>query len=158
MGQFGQELRREREARGVALESITGVTKISGRHLLALEQEQFSALPGGVLNKGIVRGYARACGLDEDAWVDRYVTAYHGSGQIKDDDQSWIAFAENVGKARKGEDSEPDKLLRWAGVAGLMLLLVVFTWYVFAFVRGKSAEIVPGQVPRHGHMLLPGRG
>ena len=141
MGQFGQELRREREARGVALESITGVTKISGRHLLALEQENFSALPGGVLNKGIVRGYARVCGMDEDAWVERYLSAYHQSGQIKDDDQAWINFAANVGKARKGEEPESDIRLRWAGVAVLLVLLAFFTWYVVHFVTAKSAAI-----------------
>ena len=134
MGQFGQELRREREARGVALESIAGSTKINGRHLLALEQEQFSALPGGVLNKGIVRGYARACGLDEDAWVGRYLSAYSQSGQVKDDDQSWMEFAQNVGKARKPDDPEPDRRLRWAGVAVLLLVLALFAWYVLRFV------------------------
>ncbi len=144
MGQFGQDLRREREARGVALESISGVTKISGRHLHALEEERFTALPGGVLNKGIVRGYARACGMDEDAWVGRYLSAYHQSGQIKDDDQSWMEFAQNVGKARKGDDVEPDKRLRWAGVAVFLLLLLVFAWYVATFVQARSAELAPG--------------
>ncbi len=151
MGQFGQELRREREVRGVALEQISGVTKISGRHLLALEEENFSALPGGVLNKGIVRGYARACGMDEEAWVSRYLAAYHGSGQLKDDDQSWIEFAENVGKARKGEEPGPEMGLRWAGVAMLLLLLAVFTWYVVHFVGARSAAL-PG-APAHQRLM-----
>ena len=150
MGQFGQELRREREVRGVALEQISGVTKISGRHLLALEEENFSALPGGVLNKGIVRGYARACGMDEEAWVSRYLAAYHGSGQLKDDDQSWIEFAENVGKARKGEEPGPEMGLRWAGVAVLLLLLAVFTWYVVQFVGARSAALLPGASAHYG--------
>ncbi|RRA48485.1 RodZ family helix-turn-helix domain-containing protein [Acidipila sp. EB88] len=142
MGQFGQELRSAREARGVAIESISGVTKISGRHLLALEQENFSALPGGVLNKGIVRGYARVCGMDEEAWVNRYLNAYHQSGQIKDDDQSWIEFAENVGKTRHPDpETAPDKRLRWAGVAGFLVLLMVFAWYVLHFVEVRSAHL-----------------
>lgn len=148
MGEFGQELRREREARGVALESISGVTKISGRHLLALEQENFSALPGGVLNKGIVRGYARACGMDEQAWVERYLSAYHQSGQIKDDDQAWIEFAENVVKTRPGDEaSEADARLRWAGVGILLIVLALFAWYVMHFVRARSAGSAPQPVP-----------
>jgi cytoskeleton protein RodZ len=165
MGQFGQDLRREREARGVALESISGVTKISGRHLLALEEEKFTALPGGVLNKGIVRGYARACGMDEDAWVGRYLSAYHGSGQIKDDDQSWMEFTGNVGKSRKGEDGEPQTRLRWAGVAVLLALLLLFGWYVATFVQARSAGLAPrigpshavmtARMETHGHRGLP---
>ncbi len=141
MGHFGQDLRRERETRGVALESISGITKISGRHLHALEEENFSALPGGVLNKGIVRGYARACGMDEDAWVRRYLSAYEQSGQLKDDDQSWIEFAQNVGKARKGDEPEPENRLRWAGVLILLVLLACFAWYVVHFAEARSAEL-----------------
>ncbi len=143
MGQFGQDLRRERESRGVALENIAGVTKISTRHLVALEEENFSDLPGGVLNKGIVRGYARACGMDEDAWVQRYLQAYHESGQIKDDDQAWIDFAENVGKARKGEGTKPDTGVRWAGVAVMLVVLGFFAWYVVRFVAEKSVALAP---------------
>jgi cytoskeleton protein RodZ len=60
MAQFGEDLRRERESRGIALELITDSTKISSRHLVALERDRFEQLPGGVFNKGIVRGYARA--------------------------------------------------------------------------------------------------
>lgn len=143
MGDFGNDLRVERETRGVPLETITGVTKISARHLLALEQENFAALPGGVLNKGIVRGYARACGMDEDAWVERYLAAYHQSGQIKDDDQNWIDFASNVGKTRQAEETEPDTKLRWAGVGVMVVLLLFFTWYVVHFVETRSAQLAP---------------
>ena len=64
MGNFGEDLRMERMSRGIALEDITAVTKISQRHLVALEQERFRLLPGGILSKGIVRGYAGALGLD----------------------------------------------------------------------------------------------
>jgi hypothetical protein len=59
MGNFGEDLRMERLSRGIALEDITAVTKISQRHLLALEQERFRLLPGGILSKGIVRGYVK---------------------------------------------------------------------------------------------------
>ena len=67
MSQFGKDLRKERETRGIAIDTITDATKISSRHLVALEEEHFDVLPGGVFNKGIVRGYARVVGLDEDA-------------------------------------------------------------------------------------------
>ena len=42
MGNFGEDLRMERLSRGIALEDITAVTKISQRHLIALEQEKLS--------------------------------------------------------------------------------------------------------------------
>lgn len=140
MSQFGEHLRREREARGVAIESIMNATKISSRHLVALEQDHFDALPGGVLNKGIVRGYARVLGLDEDTWVSRFMSAYQQSGQLKDDDVSWIEFAENVSKGRTHDGPRPDMRLRWAGVAVLLVLLSALGWFVWHYVSQRASS------------------
>jgi cytoskeleton protein RodZ len=140
MGEFGRELRTERECRGIEIETISDSTKISSRYLTALEEDQFEQLPGGVFNKGIVRSYARIVGLDEDFWVGRYMEAYQQGGQVKTDDADWIAFAENVGKTREKEGLRPDLRLRWAGVAALLLLLVGLGWFVWSYVRGRIAE------------------
>jgi len=75
MGVFGDRLRREREMRGITLDEITESTKISRRHLEALEGEHFDQLPGGVFNKGFVRAYARFLGIDEDRAVADYSAA-----------------------------------------------------------------------------------
>src|SRR5665213_2788253 len=121
MGSFGEDLRMERMSRGIALEEITAVTKISAHHLLALEQERFRQLPGGILNKGIVRGYASAVGLDQQDWTDRFMKAYMASGQVLDDDRNWTAFASNVGKARLRQREAMEFRMRWMGA--LLLLL-----------------------------------
>jgi cytoskeletal protein RodZ len=124
MGNFGEDLRMERLSRGIALEHITAVTKISHQHLEALEEERFRALPGGIFSKGIVRGYAGALGLDPRAWTERYLQAYLASGQVLDDDRSWMEFASNVGKARSQRRDAVETRLRWIG-AILMLLVVL---------------------------------
>jgi cytoskeleton protein RodZ len=122
MGSFGEDLRMERMARGIALEQITAVTKISQHHLVALEQEKFRQLPGGILNKGIVRGYAGAIGLDQRDWTERFLQAYSASG-LAAEDPNWTAFASNVGKARIQRREAAEFRLRWLGV--LILLLAV---------------------------------
>jgi len=61
--------------RGVALDEISGSTKIARRHLEALESENFDSLPGGIFNRGFVRAYARFLGIDEDQAVADYVAA-----------------------------------------------------------------------------------
>jgi cytoskeletal protein RodZ len=123
MKSFGEDLRTERISRGIALEEITAVTKISKHHLIALEQESFRLLPGGILSKGIVRGYTGALGLDQHAWTERFLKAYSASGQMLDDDRSWTAFASNVGKARILRHDVIENRLRWAGA--ILLLLAV---------------------------------
>ena len=75
MGSFGERMRREREMRGIKLEEISESTKISQRNLLALEDERFERLPGGIFNKGFVRAYARYLGLDEEQAVQDFMAA-----------------------------------------------------------------------------------
>jgi cytoskeleton protein RodZ len=121
MGNFGEDLRKERVARGIALEQISAVTKISQRHLVALEQEKFRLLPGGILSKGIVRGYVNALGLDQQDWTERFLNASSASGEAIDED--WTAFASNVGKARIQRHNQQEVRLRWIGA--IMLVVVV---------------------------------
>lgn len=84
MGAFGDRLRREREMRGITLEEITESTKISRRHLEALEGEHFDQLPGGVFNKGFVRAYARFLGIDGDQAVADYAAASNEQPEPED--------------------------------------------------------------------------
>jgi cytoskeleton protein RodZ len=149
MGQFGEELRREREARGIALEEITAATKVSARHLAALEREDFKVLPGGVFNKGIVRSYARVVGLDQDDWVNRYLSAYRESGAVVDDESSWVEFANNVHKSRISKRDQAAQRLRWAGVLLLLLVLLAAAYFVFEYVKRRQVSEVampPGRV------------
>jgi len=75
MGAFGENLRRERDLRGVSLVEISQATKIGARMLDAIETERFDRLPGGVFNSAFVRQYARYLGLDEDRVVTEFLTA-----------------------------------------------------------------------------------
>jgi cytoskeleton protein RodZ len=72
MPTFGENLRREREMRGVSLEEISTATKISSRFLGALEAEEFSKLPGGIFTRGFIRAYAKYLGLDEEHVLAEY--------------------------------------------------------------------------------------
>ncbi len=60
----GGALRRARLRRGVELDQISSVTKISVRYLTSIEEEEFEKLPASVYVRGFVSAYARAIGLD----------------------------------------------------------------------------------------------
>ena len=75
MPAFGENLRREREMRGVSLEEISSATKISLRFLDAIEREDFSKLPGGIFSRSFIRSYARYLGLDEERVVAEFQLA-----------------------------------------------------------------------------------
>lgn len=71
-GTFGERLKRERELREVSLEEVAKATRISERFLQALENEDWSKLPGGVFGRGFVRTTARYLGLDEESLLGEY--------------------------------------------------------------------------------------
>jgi cytoskeleton protein RodZ len=81
MASFGENLRREREMRGVTLQEIAAATKISVRFLLALEEEEFTKLPGGIFTRSFIRAYAKYLGLDEE----RVLAEYHLVAQARPD-------------------------------------------------------------------------
>ena len=70
--EFGEELRRERELRDVSREQLASATKVSMRHIAALETGRYEQLPAGVFSKGFVRVIALHLGLD----AERSVTAF----------------------------------------------------------------------------------
>ena len=88
---FGEHLKREREMRGVSLEEISAATRIGTRFLVAIENEQWDQLPGGVFNRGFIRSIARFLGLDEDNLVAEYalVTDSQVNAAPGCRDQSW---------------------------------------------------------------------
>jgi len=72
---FGENLRRERELRGVSLDEIASSTKVSVRMLQALENDDFEYLPGGIFTRGFIRAYASYLGLNEDHVIGEYILA-----------------------------------------------------------------------------------
>ena len=132
MGQFGQELRREREGRGVSVDAICAATKVSLRHLRALEEGRLQELPGGVFRKGIVRSYLSAVGLDEGVWMPRFELTLRESGALATEDPDWTEFAQNVqrNRTRAGQPTG----MRWFGVALMLLALLIVTWLAWKFV------------------------
>ena len=61
----GDRLRLAREAAGLSLADVATRTRITQRHLAAIEKSDFSGLPGRTYVTGFARAYARAVELPE---------------------------------------------------------------------------------------------
>ena len=65
-------LSAQRQKRGISLEQIAEITKISIRFLRAIEDEEFEKLPGGIFNTNYLRQYALIAGIDEISLLSHY--------------------------------------------------------------------------------------
>ena len=83
LASFGEELRREREIRGISLKEIADATKISKRFLEAIERNDHRTLPAPVFTRGFVREYSRYLGLNCEEMVNRYNFAAAGDDRIE---------------------------------------------------------------------------
>jgi len=70
--EIGNSLREARVRRGVDFAQAELTTKIRGKYLRALEDEQFEILPAQTYVKGFLRTYAEYLGLDGQLYVDEY--------------------------------------------------------------------------------------
>lgn len=62
---IGTYLKRVRSTCGHTLEDVAHVTKINLRYLEAIENDEFSKIPGDTFLKGFLRSYARFLNIDE---------------------------------------------------------------------------------------------
>lgn len=122
---FGEQLRRERERRGVALEAMCASTKVPVRHILALEAGAFRDLPGGVFRRGFLRSYLSTLGLEEDSWMDRFEQSCRQSGVGEPGDTAWTVFAENVKNSRSIQRRRTRS--RWIWIGLLVLVIATIT-------------------------------
>jgi cytoskeleton protein RodZ len=83
LASFGEELRREREIRGISLKEIADATKISKRFLEAIERNDHRTLPAPAFTRGFVRAYARYVGLNSEEMVNRYNYAVASDDRIE---------------------------------------------------------------------------
>ena len=76
MPEIGQTLREARMHARIDVSEIEAKTKIRAKYLRALENEEWSLLPGPTFVKSFLRTYAQALGLDAKALVDEYRESY----------------------------------------------------------------------------------
>jgi cytoskeletal protein RodZ len=84
----------------VTLESIIAKTKISRRFLEAIENGDYSQLPGGVFNVNYIRQYAALVGYDAETILEDYrrVASPEAEGEARPDrergEARWVRFFE----------------------------------------------------------------
>lgn len=129
MASFGENLRRERELRGIDLREMADATKISIRFLQALEQDRVDILPGGIFPRAFVRQYAKYLGLDPERLVAEFVYAHGGETAPRKDARAPVRV----------DQGAPRGLIA-AGV--VLALLGLVGWKV----RGQAGRTPPAVV------------
>lgn len=128
MGTLGQYLREAREAMGIDLREAAQQTRISINYLKALEEEDFSKLPGEVFVRGFLKSYGRFLRLEESEVVKRYAdlkpqTMTPPAPPAEGEKATVIS---EQGKAKKPREA-PIELFVWGAAIFILLIVFLFT-------------------------------
>jgi hypothetical protein len=131
--EIGNSLREARLRQTLDFPEIEQATKIRGKYLRALEDEQFDVLPAQTYVKGFLRSYAEYLGLDGQLYVDEY--------------NSRFVVGEEESPARPRRSAPPQSrgvqvqsrvvLLTLLGIASVTALVIV------AWTRGEPQKKEP---------------
>jgi len=80
--EIGPTIRDARLKRGLSIEQLSTVTKISPTILRALEADELGRIPGGVFTRGFIRSCARELGLDSEILVATFVAQQARAGGV----------------------------------------------------------------------------
>lgn len=129
---LGEIIRREREKKGISLEYLSDITKISKDFIRAIEEENFDALPGDVYAKGFIRNISLALGLDPEEMKKLYKAKRERSYED--------AVLKEAKEKLPSYDAKVDKGVRprrpWLLITFLLILLVGGGLYFYASWTG----------------------
>jgi Helix-turn-helix domain len=125
--EIGNSLREARLRQGLDFPEIEQATKIRGKYLRALEEEQFDLLPAQTYVKGFLRNYADYLGLDGQLYLDEFNSRYV-RGEFEEAEEQ--PFRPRVaGSSRGGAFPSKAVLLTVAVIAALtMFFFAAWIW------------------------------
>ena len=127
MFEIGNSLREARLRQGLDFPEIEQATKIRGKYLRALEEEQFEVLPAQTYVKGFLRSYADYLGLDGQLYVDEFNSRYV-RGEFEEEEEQRVPAARSPA---------PGAAAAFQGKAVLLTIAVIAGLTVFVFAAWK---------------------
>ena len=147
MGTLGKYLHDARVARGIDLRDAAQQTRIGFQYLKALEQEDFTKLPGEVFVKGFLKNYSRFLSLDEVEVLKKYAELKpQPAAPPSAAASAALSAAPGEGQNRKATPLEP---FIWG--AAIVILLFVF---LMAYPPQRPSKNGGQQAGSHEQALL----
>jgi len=149
MDQIGQMLREARERQGITYEQVEEDIMIKKRYLEAMENEEWSKLPGKVYAKGFLRSYARYLKLNEQSVIDLFELSTMEE-KVQKEKVSVPQAPQEPKKSNIELNNKPKKNMIIIFCIVSILLLFGSQWvYNNIWNPGKQGENnLPGEVPQ----------
>jgi cytoskeletal protein RodZ len=136
MESLGQQLKREREKKGLSLKEISHQTKIGLRYLEAIENDQLDHLPGGFFTRQILRAYLINIGQEPSSWLTKYQQA------------GLLPVEARNSKLSKPEKPARAKINNLAWVIITVIVMALFVGLIYLSIKTSRKAMEARPVPR----------
>ncbi|AIF51725.1 RodZ domain-containing protein [Pelosinus sp. UFO1] len=159
MQTVGKILRSEREKKGLSVKEIEFATSIRTLYITAIEEDNYSVIPGEVYVKGFIRNYSNYLGLDSQEIMDLY---------RKDQNPNTLAD-ENLSPESKASADKPGKTnnfqIKWITISLFALCAIGGAWWFLGSSKSiqepnvekqaQSTPTIPNQVTKEQSVAPP---
>ena len=134
-GSLGEQLRRARTERGVNLREVAEQTRITMRHLEAIEADDYKSLPGGIFNKSFIKSYARYVGFPEARALELYESTARERGFHNEEPPT----SPQRSRVYMGETSR-SPLVTYGLSAVIVGILILIVYGALSYIQRNRAE------------------
>lgn len=134
-GSLGEQLRRARLERGINLREVAEQTRITMRHLEAIEADDYKTLPGGIFNKSFIKSYARHVGFPEARALELYEHTARERGLHTEE----VATSPQRSRIYMGESAR-SPLMTYGLSAVIVGILILLVYAGLHYYRRTEAE------------------
>lgn len=158
MNEFADELRASREAKHISLTDISSATKIQLKYLRAMEEGNFTFLPGPYI-RAFIRDYAKVIQIDPDETAARYEAMSQVSEknveklQHEGEGTEQVSSVHHATPRHPAEITQPSRLpfqdllsnqalkKKWFSIAALILLILVVALVASITGNGRNEQV-----------------
>ena len=136
--ELGTRLKEARLSKGYSLDDLQEITKIQKRYLVAIEEGNYSIMPGTFYVRAFIKQYSEAVGLNVDEVLEEFKT------EIPNNKQEDVAQSLSKTTTRRKLDTRSrNRLLESMPkfIAGLFIIIIIAAiWYLYQQKAPNTTE------------------
>lgn len=135
----GEQLRAAREAKGMSVSDVAKVLKLSVNQVVALEEDDWSSLPGNTIIRGFVRNYARLFKLDSEPLMSALsALAVPQSAKLE------LPAGSNTTLPQIGKPERRNFATVFSGLLLVVLAVLIYFFMPGDFWQSRLMALIPG--------------
>lgn len=140
MTELGTRLKEARLSKGYSLDDLQEITKIQKRYLMAIEEGNYSMMPGSFYVRAFIKQYAEAVGLNADEVLETYKSEIPGA------QNNQVSQSMSQSPSRRKLTKRPSNKMMEAMpkiITALFIVVIIVAMWILS--QTKNSDFDPGE-------------